>query len=258
MSPSARLFVPDRRLILKAALALPALFAFRPALAEGEPEELPPDAMTPVHERYGKLNSYADKGKLTTRYQWPGTPELVSNYRFETAFRKPRNFFFRFDVAEDTGDDTFVLWCDGGDFQSWWKATGVHEVYSGGRGANGFFAGGSPTKDSINLLGPHVFPGALLYGPTSRLIDLKEDGEEEITGHACARFAAPGRQTGVVTSDTRPVTIWVDKEVTLVRQVRIDPEAGSQPDYVDTLLYEIEPEADPDLPDERFTFTPPA
>jgi outer membrane lipoprotein-sorting protein len=61
----------------------------------------------------------------------------------------------------------------------------------------------------------------------------------------------------VVTNEERPITIWVDKETTLVRQVQMDAPAGSQADLVDTILYEIEPEADPDLPDERFTFTPP-
>ena len=60
-----------------------------------------------------------------------------------------------------------------------------------------------------------------------------------------------------MTSDTRPVTIWVDKELTLVRQVQIDTEAGSQAEMIDTILYEIEPVADPDLPDDRFKFTPP-
>jgi outer membrane lipoprotein-sorting protein len=239
-------------------IALPAFLAFRRARAEGEPEALPPDAMTPVHERYGQLKSYSDTGKLTTRYQWPGTSETDSHYRFETAFRAPRNFFFRFDTEADSGDDTFVIWCDGGDFQSWWKATGVHEVYSGGRGADGFYAGGSPTRESVNLLGPHVFSQALLYGPTSRLIDLREAGEEDVAGHACSKFIAAGRQTGVVTNEARPVTIWVDKEVTLVRKVQIDAESGSQKDLVDTILYEIEPTADPDLPDERFQFTPPA
>jgi outer membrane lipoprotein-sorting protein len=253
----AGLIAPNRRRLLQAALALPALLAFRGARAEGEPEALPPDAMTPVHERYGALKSYADTGKLTTIYQWPDTPETDSHYRFETAFRAPRNFFFRFDTEADTGDDTFVIWCDGGDFQSWWKATGVHEVYGGGRGANGFYAGGSPTKESVNLLGPHVFPQALLYGPTSRLIDLREAGEEEVAGHACLKFAAAGRQTGVVTNEARPVTVWVDKEATLIRQVRTDAETGSQKDFVDTILYEIEPQADPELPDSRFTFTPP-
>jgi outer membrane lipoprotein-sorting protein len=252
-----RLSLPDRPLLLTAMGALPALLAFQRARAEGEPEALPPDAMTPVHERYGQLKSYSDTGKVTTRYQWPGTPETGGHYRFETAFRAPRNFFFRFDAEADAGDDAFVIWCDGGDFQSWWKATGVHEVYTGGRGADGFYAGGSPTKEAVNLLGPHVFSSALLYGPTSRLIELKDAGEEAIAGHACSRYVAAGRQTGVVTNEERPITIWVDKETTLVRQVQMDAPAGSQADLVDTILYEIEPEADPDLPDERFTFTPP-
>jgi len=249
--------LPSRRLILQGLATALAASAIRPARAEGEPEALPPDAMTPVHERYGQLKSYSDQGKVTTLYRWPGTPETDTHYRFETAFRAPRNFFFRFDTDDDSGDDSFVLWCDGGDFQSWWKATGVHEVYSNGRGADGFFAGGSPSKDSINLLGPHIFPKALLYGPTSRLIDLKDAGDEDVAGHACSKYAAAGRQTGVVTNDARPITIWVDKEVTLVRKVQIDTEPGSQADMLDTILYEIDPVADPELADDRFTFTPP-
>ena len=251
-----RPILPTRRRMLQAMVALPAVLALRQARAEGEPEELPPDAMTPVHERYGQLTSYADTGKVTVTYQWPGTPATVDTYHFETAFRAPRNFFFRFD-ADAEGGDTFVVWCDGGDFQSWWKATGVHDVYDGGRGADAFFAGGSPTKEAVNLLGPHIFPQALLYGPTSRLIDLTDAGEEDVAGHACSKYVAAGRQTGVVTNDVRPITVWVDTEIVLVRKVQTDAETGSTKGLVDTIIYEIEPTAGPDLPDERFVFTPP-
>ena len=51
--------------------------------------------------------------------------------------------------------------------------------------------------------------------------------------------------------------IVADKEVTLVRKVQIDTEPGSQADMLDTILYEIDPVADPELADDRFTFTPP-
>ena len=218
---------PNRRRLLQAMLAFPALLAFRKAHAEGDPQELPPDAMTPVHARYAALTSYADTGKVTVHYQWPGTPETIYRYRFETAFRAPRNYFFRFEAEPETGDEAFVLWCDGGPFQSWWKATGVHEVYDNGRGADAFYAGGSPTKDSINLLGPEVFPQALLYGPASRLIYLEEAGEETISGHACSKYVAAGRQTGVVTDEARTITVWVDKDITLIRKVQIDAQDGS-------------------------------
>jgi outer membrane lipoprotein-sorting protein len=251
-----RLLMPNRRRLLQAIAGLPAFLALSRAWAD-EPEELPPDAMTPVHERYGQLTSYADTGTLTIRSQWPGAPESVYRSRFETAFRAPRNFFFRFDAEPDAGGDIYVLWCDGGDFQSWWKATGVHEVYSGGRGVDGFYAGGYPSGDAIFLLGAHVFPQALPYGPSSRLINLQEAGEEAINGHACSKFVADGRQTGVVTTDIRPTTIWVDKEITLVRKVQTDAQDGSPKDVVDTHIYDIEPTADPDLPDDKFTFTPP-
>ncbi len=254
------LILPNRRRLLQAMIALPSLLAFKSALAQGdgEPEALPPDGLTPVHEFYKSLTSYSDTGKVKLTYQWPGTVATYSHYRFETAFRAPRNFFFRFDVEEDTGTDAYVLWCDGGDFQGWWKATGVHEVYDHGRGVFGFLAGGSPSKDSINILGPNVFPQALLYGPWNRLTGVEDAGEEDINGHACSKFTSNGRQTGVVTLDKRPIVVLVDKESTLVRKIQMEAQHDSPKDFVDRGEYEMEPVANPDLPDERFTFTPPA
>ena len=253
-----RPILPTRRRIVQAMVALPAVLALRQARAEGEPEELPPDAMTPVHERYGTLTSYADTGKVTVTYQWPDTPETVDHYRFETAFRAPRNFFFRFDAEPESGGDTFVVWAEvSKPFQSWWKATGVHEIYDGGRGVDAFFAGGSPTKELVNLLGPHVFSQALLYGPTSRLINLQDAGEEAIAGHACSKYVADGRQTGVVTNDIRPITVWVDKDLMLVRKVQQEAQTDAPKGLVDRMVYEIEPIANPELGDDRFVFTPP-
>ena len=254
---------PSRRHFIRTIAGGVALAAMSRAFAQsdgaggGEGGPPPPDAMTPVHERYAALTSYADKGTLTVRSQWPGAPETVDHHRFQTAFRAPRNFFFRFDADPASSGDIYVLWCDGGDFQSWWKATGVQDVYDGGRGADGFYAGGYPSRDSIFLLGSNVFSAALPYGPTSRLINLRDGGEETIVGHACGKLIADGRQTGVVTTDIRPTTIWVDKELTLVRKVQTDAQAGSPKGMIDTLVYEIEPVANPDLADDRFTFTPP-
>lgn len=251
---------PTRRSMLALLAGLAFAQSVRRALAEGEEETLglePDNLMVPVTARYQNLSSYADKGTVTTRYQWPATPLLVEQHKFETAFRAPRNFFFRFDADPASGGDAYVIWCDGGPFQSWWKATGEHTVHDNGRGAVAFLTGQSPTKDSANLVAPHLFPQAQLVGPSYRLIAPADAGADEIDGHGCRRITAASRVTGVQTVDHRPTTVWVDDGLGLVRKVHVGPEAGSASDLVDEIDYLIEPEANPDLPDSRFTFTPP-
>ena len=71
-------------------------------------------------------------------------------------------------------------------------------------------------------------------------------------------ITAGGRQTGVVTSERRPTTIWIDKDAGVIRKVLLEPQEGSPAKLIDLTTYAVEPSADPDLPDERFTFTPPA
>ncbi|MEX0409005.1 hypothetical protein ABGN05_25520 [Aquibium sp. LZ166] len=215
-----------------------------------------PDLMTPVSARYAGLASYSDSGTVETSYIWPGNPPLVERHRFETAFRAPRNFFFRFDQDPAAGGDAFVIWCDGGPFQSWWKATGVHEVHDGGRGAVAFFNGESPTKGAANLVAPHVFPQAGLIGTTSGLVEPRDGGQDTLGGRPCVRILADSRITGVQTVEHRPITLWVDEESGLIARVLVEAEAGSPEGFVDTLLYEVDPVADPDLPDERFAFDP--
>jgi hypothetical protein len=250
-----------RRAVLHLAAALAVMPQLR-ALAQEEPVDenlgLEPDNLvTPVSAAYQALTSYADTGTVEYRYQWPDTPLLVEHSRFETAFRAPRNFFFHFDADPASGGDAYAIWCDGGDFQSWWKATGIHTVHENGQGAAAFLTGQSPTKDAANLVAPHVFPQALLVGPTYRLIAPTEGQPESIDGHACHTIVATSRVTGTQTVDHRPITVWVDDELGLVRKVHVEPEADSPPGLIDELTYLIEPQANPDLPDDRFTFTPP-
>ena len=255
---AGRLLMFNRRRLLTSILALPLVLPAR-VFAEGEDDAPSQGPMAPVAARYAALKSYADKGTVTTDYQWPDTPRVTEHCRIETAFRAPRNFFFRFDRDPDAGGDIYVIWCDGrGPFQSWWKSTGVHEVYDGGRGASAFLTGDETTKGSANVIAPHLFPQALLYGATLRLLDIGEGGEEAVDGHPCRKITAGGRQTGVVTSERRPIAIWTDKDGGLIRKVLVDRKEGSPAGLIDLTTYQIEPIADPDLPDERFAFTPPA
>jgi hypothetical protein len=46
-------------------------------------------------------------------------PANVHRHGFETYFRAPRQFYFEFDMDPRAGGERIVVWCDGGDFQSW-------------------------------------------------------------------------------------------------------------------------------------------
>jgi hypothetical protein len=255
------MFEPTRRSLLAGLAALSVMPWVPRVLAQEDGEAVlglePDNLIGPVTASYQALASYADKGTVETRYQWPDTPLLVEHHTFETAFRAPRNFFFRFDADPASGGDAYVIWCDGGAFQSWWKATNTHTVHDNGQGAVAFLTGQSPTKDAANLVAPHLFPQADLVGPTYRLIAPEADGTETVAGHACHRIRAASRVTGAQTVDHRPTVVWVDDALGLVRKVQLEAEEGSAPNLVDEITYLIEPEANPELADDRFTFTPP-
>jgi hypothetical protein len=262
MLPRKQAFIaPTRRRVLALVAGLAFVPPIRGAVAQDNPAEMlgleSDNLMSPVSARYQGLAAYADQGTVETSYQWPGTPLLAERHRFETAYRAPRNFFFRFDADPASGGDAYVIWCDGGPFQSWWKATGQHIVHDNGQGAIAFLNGQSPTRDAANLVAPHLFPQADLVGPSYRLIEPVADGSEAVDGHECRRIAAAARVTGVQTFSVRPTTVWVDAALGVVRKVHVGPEDGSVAGLIDDVTYVVEPELDPDLPDSRFTFAPP-
>lgn len=246
-----------RDVVSSLSLALAAALASgRPARTQ-EVEAPQDDLLSRVSASYTSLGSYSDSGTVETRYQWPGNSMLVERHKFETYYRAPRNFFFRFDQDPAAGGDAMVIWCDGGPFQSWWKATGVHSVFDGGKGATAFLTAQSPTVDSANLVAPHFFPQAKLPGPSYALIEPREAGEEELAGRKCRKLAADQRITGVVTVEKRPTTLWIDEESGLVRKVLVDTETGGAEGLIDQRIFLIEPVANPELADDRFTFTLP-
>ncbi len=248
-----------RRTLLRAIAALPAILATSPLSAEDdiETEATVEDVLTPVSRRYTALQSYSDTGTVEISQQWPGAPLITERHRFETYFRAPRNFFFRFDEDPSSGRDALVIWCDGGDFQSWWKTTGVHEVYSGGRGATAFVTAQYPTNDAASLVAPHIFPGAGLYGPTIALVAPEDVGDVELDGRRARRFVANERIDGVQTRIDRPTAMLVDAESGLFVRVEIETEAGSTAGAVDRKVFVIKPVVNPQIPDERFAFAPP-
>jgi hypothetical protein len=239
--------------MLRGLIAAPIFVAARKAVALERPGNLD---MAILGHSYRTLASYADTGTVETVYQWPDTPEVAERHSFTTAFRAPRNFFFRFVGDATSGGDVFVIWCDGGDFQSWWKATNVHEVYDGGRGTLAFSLSASPTKEASNIVAPLLFPEAEMKGVASHLTGIEDRGEETIDGHVCRKLHASERETGMGV-EKRPIGVWVDKDSGLIRRIVTEAEEGSASGLIDRVTFTLDPVADPELSDDRFVFTPP-
>lgn len=249
------LLATRRRFLQASLLALPMGGLISRALAQAEPP--PQGPMVAVAARYAALTSYSDSGTVMNEVGWPGATPLVEKAKFETAFRAPRNFYFRYEEDAAAGGDVYVVWCDGGPFQTWWKTTGMHEVLDKGRGTQAFINGDFTTKGAVNIVAPNFFSQALTYGPTLRLFDATEAGTEEIAGHACTKITATGRQTGTSTEEHRPISIYLDGESGLLRKLLLETHDGSAAGSVSRWTYELEPVANPPLTDDRFVFTPP-
>jgi outer membrane lipoprotein-sorting protein len=239
-----------RTFLAGVAAALAASPVARLASAQGDPV---PDALTPYRERYASLQSYADTGKVVTEQQWPGAPVVKEGGSFTTFFRAPRNFYFDFKENPDTGNGRLVIWCDGGDFQSWWSDTGVHDVYDGGRGALAFLLGVNPTMGSSNVIPTLLFPKANLAGSVGGLIDVRDEGEVQVGGKPYLKLAADIVVTGSVSRE-RPTTIWVGPKSKLIFKVLEDSAPDEGLNRRTTLFA---PKADIDIPDDRFTFAVP-
>ena len=74
----------------------------------------------------------------------------------------------------------------------------------------------------------------------------------KLAGVAAARYPS-GQRTGA-----RDVTIWIDAESSLIRKVFEDTPESYAPGAYQRTTITIDPQANPALPDDAFTFTPPA
>lgn len=257
--PGWRLSAPGHGLTRRSALrgaagAALTLGLMRFAAAqESDQEQAPPDALTPVRDRYAALNTYADTGTVLVEQQVDAST-IKESGSFTTFYRAPRNFFFEYVDDPDSGSDRLVVWCDGGDFQSWWATTNQHEIYDGGRGANAFFNAEYPTQGSSMAVPGLIFARADLGGPVAGLTDIREAGEEEFEGRSCSRIEADTIVAGSVIRP-HPTTLLVDPQTLLLHRIVED----TPPDFVglSRRTMTFAPEADVELDDNRFSFAVP-
>lgn len=216
------------------------------------------DVLTQSRAKYAALKSYADTGTITTELTLPGNSDAtVERHSFTTFYRAPRQYFFEFKKDPNVGDETFVIWANTAEFNTWWSSTKVHETYPQGQGAEAFALAAFPTKNSSMQLAPMLFAQAGLHGPIVDLKVIQADQFEEVNGHRCYKLVGEvglAYGTGTVTN-VRPTTIWIDADSLMVRKVLEDtPKGESGTDRVTTTF---DPQANPQIDDAHFKFTPP-
>src|ERR1043165_9301032 len=112
------------RVALSALLLSVAVLA-SPVMAGGDPS--PDDLVTRTLAAYSNLRTYSDTGVVLD--QFGPKADNVYRHTFKTFFKAPRNFYFEFNADARSGGDRIVIWCDGGDFQSWQASSAQHNTY---------------------------------------------------------------------------------------------------------------------------------
>jgi outer membrane lipoprotein-sorting protein len=243
---------------MKRLLLLPALCLLCATARTDAPSA--PELVERSRAVYTTLKSYADRGEVLDQFG----PKAENSYRhtFRTYFRAPRHFLFEFTQDARAGGNRIVVWCDGGDFQSWSSATQQHATYP--RGSNtaalAFQQFASSTGRSITLIPALVFQGSGLFSSYGEFGDAVAAGSEKIgdaqaiklDGVARSRYEKTQRETNV-----RRATVWIDPQTQLLRRILEDTPEGLPSSAVMRITTTLQPQANPTLADSVFQFTVP-
>jgi hypothetical protein len=208
---------------------------------------------------YAGLHSYADVGVVTTEDRSPGAAVLTERHTFSTYYLAPRKFYFDFRKDPAHTKERLVVWCEGGDFETWWSATSVHQTYPQGTGATAFAVSNFPTKGSVLMVPPLLLSKAGLQGPLAALKAPRLVGTEAVDGRKAYKLVGEvtlGYATGLG-GHARPTTVWIDSLTLLVRKVVQDTPAGSPEGSVSRIITTYQPGANPKLADSVFRFAVP-
>jgi outer membrane lipoprotein-sorting protein len=213
------------------------------------------DILARSRAMYASLKSYADTGTVTIE------ASSVDRHTFKTYYRPPRHFYFEFVEDKAAGGSRAVIWCDGGDFQTWWSDTGIHNLYPKGQGAQAFVQLMYPTNGSATQIASQLFANAGLVSTLAELEEMTPAGTEvisgrtahKLTGIARSTYGATGRQVNV-----RRTTVWIDADTLLVRKIFEDTHKGAPAGSRNRVTTTFEPQANPPLDDSRFRFVVPS
>jgi hypothetical protein len=240
---------------LARSLAATILFCLatvaRGVLAADTPETI----MQRTHDVYGALATYYDTGVVLDEYGAAATPS-TSRHSFATYFRRsPRNFLFDF---HKQGDERFVIWGGPDAFHTWWSATSTQVDYPNPNNLPAINSSDYQTVGSATKIPTLLYPKAALVGALSHFADPKLDGTEVIAGHPCHRLVGVTSDLYGLTGNEvnrRKLTLWIDVQTLLVRQVREEWQAT--PGQIHRTTTTFDPTASVAIDDTHFSFVPP-
>jgi outer membrane lipoprotein-sorting protein len=211
------------------------------------------DILQKTRAAYVAMSSYSDSGTVFEEY---GTAK--DKHTFTTYFtRVPRHFVLDF---RKQGGDQYVVWGDPDAFHTWWKTTGQQYDYPNPNNISAISLSDRNTKGSVLKIPTLLYGKSSLAAALLAFADPEVDGTEEAGGgHRCYRIT--GRASDVYKATGKEVnlhkiTVWIDTESLLIRQVR--EEWKALPGNVNRTTTGYEPRANPTLENSRLTFVPPA
>jgi outer membrane lipoprotein-sorting protein len=238
-------------LLSAAALAPPAMTA----------DPAPDDLVARTLQVYPNLRTYSDTGVVLD--QFGPKADNVYRHTFRTYFKAPRSFYFEFNSDARSGGDRFVIWCDGGDFQSWQSSTDQHNTYP--RGSNtatqAFLQSAFRTKNSDVLIAALIFAGGGLVSTVQEFTEPALAGTETVTGKPAYKLIGVARSMYAKTqrvTNVRRATVWIDTQSRLVRKVFEDTPKGLPGSAIIRITTTLEPQANPPLDDKVFQFEVPS
>jgi len=203
-------------------------------------------------DTYSQMKSYTDNGQIVYEY---GTSS-EDKHTFSTAFnRSPRHLLLDF---HKQGGDNYVIWADPDAFHTWWKTTGQQTDYPNPNNTPAINLSDYSTQGAAlkipSLLYAKAFGAVMLA-----LHDPELDGTEDVGGHHCHRIV--GRLSDVYAAtqhevNIRKATVWIDTDSFLIR--KMIEESKASPGQRNRKITSFEPQANPNIDDAKFKFTPPS
>jgi len=206
-----------------------------------------------TRDTYAVLKSYSDSGAVVVEY---GTSS-VDRHSFSTSFnRAPRRFLLDF---RKQGGGRYVIWGDPDAYHTWNNTTGQQFDYPNPNNASAISLSGQSTKGASGIIPQLLYSKAALGGLFNNVADMTTDATEAIGGRNCYRLVGRASDTYGATGkevNVRKVTVWIDAQSSLVRQVREEwkPLPGQR--NRNTIIFQ--PQANPAFDESKVKFTPPA
>jgi len=222
------------------------------------------DVLQRTKALYPTLRSYSDSG--TVKMESGG---YTTHSHFRTYFvNTPRNFLFdhsnthtQYPTIRIPTPDRLVIWMRHGLLASWSSGTGVFQEYPEGSNQLAPFVGSVAGTNGASVLIPSlIYVQARLVNTIQELGDVTSAGMETLRGRRCHKLMGIARSvypSGQVTN-VRPVTVWIDAETYLIRQVFTDTPKGYPMGAIARVTITYAPHLNPPLPDSLFSFTVPS